>query len=113
MKFEPKNNHLELEIKDNIFIIDPMAAQAKAKEIQKIIKNPISGKENMLVDDAILADMLSAAKECVDLLLGKGTSDKLFTEKDSYYDVMDVYFFITENVNKKCAEKNAEYKDKK
>lgn len=112
MKFKPKNNHVELEIKDSIFIIDPMAAQAKAGEIQEIIKNSIAGKENMLIDDAILADMTSAAKKCVDLLLGKGTSDKLFTKKDSYYDVMDVYFFITENVNKKCAEKNAEYKDK-
>ena len=112
MKFEPKNNHVELEIKDSFFTIDPMAAQAKAGEIQEIIKNSIAGKENMLIDDAILADMTSAAKKCVDLLLGGGTSDKLFTKKDSYYDVMDVYFFITENVNKKCAEKNAEYKDK-
>ncbi|MBO5733554.1 MAG: hypothetical protein J6R66_01510 [Clostridia bacterium] len=113
MKFEPKNNHVELEIKDNIFIIDPMAAQAKAEEIQELLKSSIAGKENTLVNDAILKDMTSSAKKCIDLLLGKGTSDKLFTEKDSYYDVMDVYFFITENVNKKCAEKNAEYKDKK
>lgn len=112
MKFEPKNNHVELEIKDNIFTIDPMAAQAKAGEIQEIIKNSIAGKENMLIDDAILADMTSAAKKCVDLLLGDGASDKIFDKSVDYYSVMDLYFFITENVNKKCAEKNAEYKGK-
>ena len=112
MKYEPKNNNIEFEIKDNIFTIDPMRAQAKAGEIQKIIKNSIAGKENQLVDDAILADMTSAAKKCVDLLLGDGASDKIFDEKAGYYDVMDLYFFITEHVNKKCQEKNKEHSDK-
>ena len=111
MKYEPKNNNIEFEIKDNIFTIDPMRAQAKAGEIQKIIKNSIAGKENQLVDDAILTDMTSAAKKCVDLLLGDGASNKIFDEKAGYYDVMDLYFFITEHVNKKCAEKNAEHKN--
>lgn len=112
MKYEPKNNNIEFEIKDNIFTIDPMRAQAKAGEIKEIIKNSIEGKENQLVDDAILSDMTDAAKKCIDLLLGDGASDKIFDEKAGYYDVMDLYFFITENVNKKCKEKNAEHKVK-
>ncbi len=109
MKFEPKNNLVNLEIGEHIFNIDAMEAQAKAKEVQETLKNAVKGVEGELVDDAILTNMIKSGKKCVDLLLGEGASDKLFDEKATYYDVMDVYFFVSGEVNKKCAEKKAEY----
>ncbi len=110
MKFEPKKNTIDFEFPNGItFVVDPMKAQSRATEIQELLKEPMAGREGELVDPAMLKNMCKNARTCVDLLLDEnGASEKILDAKAGYYDIMDVYFFILQNVNKKCAEKNAE-----
>lgn len=109
MKYEPKKNTINFEIGELSFEVDPMRAQAKASKIQQTLKDAVKGVEGELVNDEILEKMLKSGKKCIDLLLGEGASDKIFDKSIDYYSVMDLYFFISAEVNKKCAEKKAEY----
>lgn len=112
MKFEPKKNTIDFEFPgDVVFTVDPMRAQSRATEIQELLQEPMKGREGELIDPNMLDKMCKNARTCIDLLLNEGgASVKILGRNAGYYDIMDVYFFIMEHVNKKVAEKEAERK---
>lgn len=109
-KFTFGSNLMELEIENLKFHADAMEVQAKAPSIQKKMNGIVESAGAEALDGSIVEKSCRTICECIDEMLGKGASQKIFKgRKVNFFDCMDVYFFVQSEVNGFTMKKLAEY----
>lgn len=109
-KFNFNSNFIELDIENHHFQIDAMEVQAKApiirEKMNEIVK--IAGAESF--DGDIIEQSCRTVCACIDDMLGSGAGAKVFAGRTvNFFDCMDLYFFVQNEVNSFTAKKLAEY----
>ena len=112
-KFEFKNNILELDIAGEIFKIDAAATSTKLKHVAKKfdeVAKAFADKDNL--DDNTVKIACETTCHCVDEILGEGAMNRILKSKDkvTFYDCMDVYMFVVEEIRHFNAQKGNQYK---
>lgn len=110
-QFVFSNNTIELDIAGEIFSVEPTLAVANVKNTAKRVVEQAAAFEGK--DDTLEAieSICVAITGAVDEILGKGSCERIFKDRTvTFYDCMDLYKFVTEEINTYVAQKNAAYK---